>query len=556
MLASMTLGSNLDHTSIEGQVVDLKSQRIFPGRLYLDKGRIISVEECATAETQYLMPGLIDSHMHVESTLTTPAQIGAALLPHGIFASVSDPHEIANVLGIPGIDYMLADAQRTSFRILFGAPSCVPATNPTMETSGAILGAAEVVSLLRRDKIGYLAEVMNFPGVLNSDPALMQMIAEAKRLAKPIDGHAPGLSGEEAMQYAAAGIATDHECFSFDEAHFKVTAAGMKILIREGSAARNLDALAQIVELFPNRAMLCTDDLHPDLAVNGSINLMVKRLIDQGIDPLKVLTAACSNPNTHYGLGLGQLQSGDSADFIVVKNLRDFYASAAIKAGKVVGLNGQGLEQHTSAPAINNFNAEPISLEDIKVPAVGNKLRCIKAIDGQLITESVVFEAKVEAGNIVSDVERDILKIVVVNRYYPAKPSVAFIHDFKLKKGAVASSVAHDSHNIIAIGSNDEDLVAAINQVIEHKGALVYTDKDRREVLPLPVAGLMSQNSVAQTAADYTKVDQAAKIYGGTTLRAPFMTLSFMGLIVIPQLKISDKGLFENFQLVPVSFTE
>ena len=484
----------------------------------------------------------------------TPHQASRAVVPHGVLRMVSDPHEIANVAGVAGVDYMIEDARGATLKFLFGAPSCVPATNIGIETAGAELTPADVTKLLRSPDIGYLAEVMNYPAVLAREPGFMEMIAAAKALNKPVDGHAPGLRGDDAHRYASAGISTDHECFTAAEARDKI-AAGMKIIVREGSAARNLAALTEIVDEFSDVTMLCTDDLHPDLALKGSIDRHVAKLMGAGVDPIKVLKAASKNPNEHYGLGLGGLQVGDPADFLVVSDLKAFSVEAVYSRGELVAKEGVSVESARPSGVINRFGAQAIALDDLRVPVAGNKVHAIRVIENQLITGLDVVEAGVIGGFVEADASRDLLKIAVVNRYKPAPVSVGFVTNFGLKVGALASSVAHDCHNIVAVGTNDEDLARAINLVIDRKGGLSFARGLDESILPLPIGGLMSGDDFKTVARNYSAIDECAKLRGGTHLEAPFMTLSFLALIVIPSAKISDKGLFVDFKRMPVSFS-
>lgn len=537
---------------VRGNVVDIPARRTFPAEVTFVEGKITSVEPLSAACEHYLLPGFVDAHVHIESSMLTPAEFARAAVIHGTVATVSDPHEIGNVLGIAGVEYMLANAAQSPFKFFFGAPSCVPAT--TFETAGATITVAEVERLLADPRIPYLSEMMNFPGVLNGDPDCLAKISAAQAVGKPVDGHAPGLRGEDAARYIAAGITTDHECFTKEEALDKL-AAGCKISIREGSAARNFDALCSLLGEYPDQTMLCSDDKHPDELEQGHINVLVRRAVARGIDVFSVLQAACVNPVEHYRLPVGLLRVGDPADFIEVKDLTSFDVTRTWIKGQVVAEAGSTKLPRVVPEAINQFNSNPISLEQLQVPATGPTLQVIEALDGQLITNALTVEPKVEGGQVVVDVERDLLKLVVVNRYSRSDPAIAFIKNFGLARGAMASSVAHDSHNVIAVGTNDVDLAAAINAVMESTGGLsaVCTQENIRQVLPLPVAGLMATGTWSEVAASYTKLDHAVKSWG-STLRAPYMTLSFMALLVIPALKLSDRGLFDGtrFEFAPL----
>ncbi len=540
--------------TVRGEIIDLAHERIFPGEVFVSDGIVAAIREDRTAPRgTYICPPLVNAHNHVESMLVSPRQASRAVVPHGVLRMVSDPHEIANVCGIDGVHYMIEDARGTNLSFLFGAPSCVPATNIGIETAGAVLSPRDVAELLRSPDIGYLAEVMNYPAVIAREAGFMEMIAAAQALGKPVDGHAPGLRGDEAHRYASAGISTDHECFTAAEARDKI-AAGMKIIVREGSAARNLAALTEIVDQFPDQTMLCTDDLHPDLAMKGSIDRHVSTLISGGIDPIKVLKAASKTPNEHYRLGLGLLKVGDPADLLVVRGLKEFFVESVYSRGVLVARNGESFEEVLPSGRINRFGATPIDRDALRVRAEGTRVNAIRIVENQLITGLDTVDARVVDGFLEADTARDLLKVAVVNRYERAPVSVGFVTNFGLKHGALASSVAHDCHNIVAVGANDEDLLAAINVVIEAKGGLSFARGPVVDLLPLPIGGLMSTDDHGTVARSYIALDERAKREGGTHLEAPFMTLSFLALIVIPSAKISDKGLFVDFKSMPVSF--
>jgi adenine deaminase len=515
-------------------------------------GKHISKIEITGPENRalpYILPGFTDAHVHVESSMLTPAQFARLAVVHGTIATVSDPHEIANVLGVEGVHFMIEDGKRIPFKFCFGAPSCVPAT--VFETAGATVDAEQVGELLASDDIGYLAEVMNFPGVLNEDPDMMAKINLAKHYDKVIDGHAPGLRGEAAKQYASYGISTDHECFTYAEAREKID-YGVKILIREGSAARNFDALIPLISEFPERIMFCSDDKHPDNLVEGHVNLLVKRALAMGYDLWNVLQAACINPVTHYGLNVGLLREGDAADFIIVDGTNSFNILETWIGGELVAKQGSSLIPDLRSAHPNHFECELKTAADFKYPVKNSEtqVRVIEVLDGQLVTNEWITEAKIIDGAIVPDLEKDVLKVVVVNRYSPAPPAVAFIRNFGLKQGALASSVAHDSHNIIGIGCDDESLAKAVNLIIGAKGGVSAAGAGQRHLLELPIAGLMTDQDGYEVAESYTKVDHFVKKELGSTLKSPFMSLSFMALLVIPSLKLSDRGLFdgENFK--------
>ena len=535
---------------IEGNIVDVVAKRVFKGIITVESKKITSIEEKETSNNQFIMPGFVDAHVHVESSMLIPSEFARLAVVHGTVSTISDPHEIGNVLGIDGVKYMIDNGKKVPFKFCFGAPSCVPATY--FETAGAEIGVHEIEELMAMDEIGYLAEMMNFPGVLNRDETVFQKIAIAQKHNKPVDGHAPGLRGEDARKYIEAGISTDHECFTKEEALDKLK-FGMKILIREGSAAKNFEALIELLNEFPDEIMFCSDDKHPNDLVLGHINQLCARAIAKGIEPMKVIRATTYNVVQHYRLDVGLLQAGDLADFIIVNDLKEFEVKATYINGQKVAENGKSFIESVEEKPVNNFNCEKISVEDIRVPIDGEKLNVIEVENGQLITKKVEFPFQNHSEHLKSDTANDILKIVVVNRYHLAKPAVAFVKNFGLKQGAIAGSVAHDSHNIIAVGVDDEDIVQAINLLVDYEGGVSLSNGTEQHILPLPVAGLMSNEDGYKVAGEYEKLDQRAKALG-STLASPYMTLSFCALLVIPELKLSDKGLFDGnkFEFVPL----
>lgn len=533
---------------VSGNIVDVLNSTIYTGVLEISEGRIINIIKDNKTYDTFIIPGFIDSHVHIESSMLIPSEFARLAVIHGTIATVSDPHEIVNVLGIEGVNYMIENGKTVPFKFYFGAPSCVPAT--TFETSGARLGIAEVEKLLKREEIKYLSEMMNFPGVIFDDPSVMTKIQLAKKYGKKIDGHAPGLRGKELEKYVQSGISTDHETFEKEEAIEKIK-LGMKILIRDGSAAKDFDALNSLIEEYPDYCMFCSDDKHPDGLIKGHINEIVKKAIGLGYDRMKVLQCASVNPVQHYSLEVGLLQKGDNADFVVIDNFKDFTILRTIINGEVVAESGEGFIPKVNAKINNDFKAQKKKVSDFAVKKRGEKIIVIEAIDGQLITNKIQEIPKVSKGYVISDIDRDILKLTVVNRYRDVPPAKAFIKNFGLKKGAVASSVAHDSHNIVAVGVSDKEITKAVNLVIKYKGGIAVVYNNVREILPLPIAGIMTTEDGFKVAEKYFKIDKLAKELG-SHLRAPFMTLSFMALLVIPHLKLSDKGLFdgEKFEFV------
>jgi adenine deaminase len=540
--------------TISGKIIDLFSRRIFPGMVTVKNGIIDSIVATEHSLDQYILPGFIDAHIHIESSMLVPTAFAPMAVIHGTVATVSDPHEIANVCGLQGVEYMINNSKLSPFKFFFGAPSCVPATG--YETAGATLDAAAVDKLLHNPDIWYLSEMMNYPGVLHGDREVMAKIASAKKANKPVDGHAPGLRGETAAAYAATGISTDHECFTLDEALDKIK-AGMHILIREGSAAKNYEALAELLSIHPDRVMFCSDDKHPDELAVGHINQVVKLSLQKGYDLYDVLRAASVNPVMHYKLPVGLLRVGDPADFIVVDNLEEFTVLETYIDGVLVAERGKALLPEVAVLPINNFTAIEKNKRDFEIAAPSDAImiRVIEAVEGQLVTNQLQLPAKVMDGQIVSDVTNDVLKMAVVNRYYSAaQPALAFIKNIGLTKGALATTVGHDCHNIIAVGVDDASICAAVNALIRAKGGIaVARDAGDVACMPLPIAGLMSDGSGYDVAEAYTRIDKMAKELG-TPLHAPFMTLSFMALLVIPSLKLSDKGLFDGskFEFTPL----
>ncbi|MCC9136729.1 adenine deaminase [Pontibacter silvestris] len=538
--------------TVSGRIIDLHQQEIYEGTVHVTNGQISKIVREVTESQKYILPGFIDAHVHVESSMLVPCEFARLAVVHGTVTTVSDPHEIGNVLGIKGVEYMIENGNKVPFKFYFGAPSCVPAT--PFETAGAEITAADIEKLFQRKEIKYLAEMMNWPGVLNRDASVMEKIELAKKYGKTVDGHAPGLRGEQALLYASAGISTDHECFTAEEALDKL-AAGMKILIREGSAAKNFEALIPLLADYPDDIMFCSDDKHPDNLVEGHINLLVKRALAKGHGLFHVLKAACKNPIDHFKLDVGLLQQNDPADFIVVDNLDDFNILKTYINGELVAAQGRTNIPFTPSEKINNFNTAPKAPEQFAIAAdKATQIRVIETFDGQLITKEQWATPKIENGFIVSDTAQDVLKLTVVNRYENAEPAVAFIKNVGLKRGAIASSVGHDSHNIIAVGADDESIAKAVNLIIGAKGGVAAVDGTVEQLLPLPVAGIMSAEDGYKVANAYSAIDKMSKDMG-STLASPFMTLSFMALLVIPSLKLSDKGLFNGdvFQFVSVA---
>jgi adenine deaminase len=527
---------------VQGNIVDLHNKRIFKGEVEVEKGKILEIREVHHNQENFILPGFVDAHIHIESSMLVPSEFAKIAVVHGTVATVSDPHEIANVLGVKGVDFMIENGKKVPLKFNFGAPSCVPATS--FESAGAIIDAADIKLMMENPDIKYLAEMMNYPGVLFDDEEVLAKIQHAKNNNKPIDGHAPGLRGEDATKYIAAGISTDHECFTYDEALEKLE-KGMKVIIREGSAAKNFEALIDLLPEHFENMMFCSDDKHPDDLLIGHINQLCERAVAKGIDVFKVLQAACVNPVKHYNLEVGLLKKGDAADFILVDNLKHFNVLETYINGELVAENGESFVKSVPFEVLNNFNTDKKKVADFRFESSANKIRVIEALDGELVTNQIEADSLIVDGNLVSNTATDVLKMTVVNRYKNEEPSIAFIKNFGIKEGAIASSVGHDSHNIIAIGVSDEDICKAVNLIIENSGGVCAVNASEEKIVSLPVAGIMSDLSAEEIGKSYAELDTMAKQMG-SKLRAPYMSLSFMALLVIPSLKLSDKGLFDG----------
>ena len=527
---------------IQGQIVDIENKRIYSAEITVENGKITSITEKENNIKNYILPGFIDAHIHIESSMLVPSEFAKIAVLHGTVGTISDPHEIANVLGKDGVHYMIDNGKKVPLKFHFGAPSCVPAT--FFETAGAIIDSEQIKELMASPDIYYLSEMMNYPGVLFDDEEVLKKIAWAKHFNKPVDGHAPGLRGAPIEKYIAAGITTDHECFTYDEAAEKLS-LGMKVLIREGSAAKNFEALIDLLPEHYQNMMFCSDDKHPDDLIVGHINLLCARAVAKGFDIFKILQMACINPVKHYKMNVGLLKPNDDADFIVVEDLINFNVKQTYINGELVAENGKSFVEHVAFEKPNNFNTSKKEIGNFEISSSASKIRVIEALEGQLITNEIHHKPKIQDGKIISDTDNDILKMAVVNRYQDAKPAIAFIKNFGLKKGAIASSVAHDCHNIVVVGTSDEEICKAVNILIEYKGGICAVNGSDKKSLALPVAGIMSDQNGWEAGRLYQEIDAMAKDLG-SGLKAPFMTLSFMALLVIPDLKLSDKGLFSG----------
>ncbi len=527
---------------LQGQIVYIPNKRIFRGEITIINGKIASIAEKNHTVDHYILPGFIDAHIHIESSMLVPSEFARLAVAHGTVATVSDPHEIANVLGVKGVEFMIENGKQTPFKFNFGAPSCVPAT--AFESAGAVIDSDGIKQLLENPDIKYLAEMMNYPGVIDGADEVMKKIAWAKYFKKPVDGHAPGVRGNDLIKYVRSGISTDHECFTMGEALEKLQKE-MKVIIREGSAAKNFDALIDLLPEHYENMMFCSDDKHPDDLVMHHINHLCARAVAKGMDIFKVLQVACINPIHHYNLDVGLMKVGDDADFIVVEDLKQFKTTQTYINGNLVFDNGTSLIKEVTFKNLNNFNTNRKQVSDFRFESSAKQIRVIEALEGQLVTNEIVEDSLIVDGSLVSNVDNDILKMTVVNRYNNSKPAMAFIKNFGLKQGAIASSVGHDSHNIIAVGVSDDMICKAVNLIIKHKGGICAVSDSEEKILPLPVAGIMSDKDGVTVGKQYAELDHMAKQLG-STLHAPFMTLSFMALLVIPSLKLSDKGLFNG----------
>ncbi len=527
---------------LKGNIVDISNRRIFKGEITIENGKIKSIEEKDCEENHYILPGFVDAHIHIESSMLVPSEFAKIAVKHGTVSTVSDPHEIANVLGVPGVEFMIENGKQTPFKFNFGAPSCVPATS--FESAGAVIDSDDIKTLMANPDIKYLAEMMNYPGVIYDDAEVLKKLEWAKHYKKPIDGHAPGLRGDDLTKYISAGISTDHECFTYDEALEKLQ-KGMKVIIREGSAAKNFEALIGLLDEHYENMMFCSDDKHPDDLLLGHINQLCARAVAKDIDVFKVLQAACINPVKHYNLDVGLLTIGDDADCIVVEDLKDFKTLETYINGELIFGNGISNIKHVEFENLNNFNTDKKQVLDFRFESKAKQIRVIECLDGELVTNEIIENATIEGRNLVSNTKTDVLKMVVVNRYQNDIPAIAFIKNFGLKEGAIASSVGHDSHNIIAVGVSDDAICKAVNLLIENEGGICAIRNTEEKVVALPVAGIMSDQNAETIGKQYSELDKMAKQLG-SKLHAPYMSLSFMALLVIPSLKLSDKGLFNG----------
>lgn len=544
------------------RIINVFSQKIVSGNIAVANGYITGFGSCPAKKVVdiggcFVAPGFIDGHVHIESSMVCITEFARAVVPHGTTTVVADPHEIANVLGVQGIDYMLKSSDHQPMNVYLALPSCVPATD--METSGARLGADDLLPFLKKNRVVALAEMMNYPGVIHGDPEVLKKINQAKAHGKPVDGHAPGLTGRDLSTYVAAGIASDHECTTAQEAAEKLD-LGMHIMIREGTNAKNLKQLLPIVNgQTARRVMWCTDDRHPhDLIEQGHIDSMVREAIVTGLDPIIAIQMATINPADYFGIrDAGAVAPGRRADLTVFSDLGEPYVKQVYCHGVLVAENGEispEVERPETLSLPQSMNVRVNQL-DFSIPAEAKRLRVIDIVPDQLITHQTIKNACVSDNMAVSDTSRDMLKIAVVERHRGSgNVGKGFVRGFGLKHGALASSVAHDSHNIIVVGTTDNDMKAAVKEVIRMGGGLAAACSDKISArLPLPIAGLMSHKPVTEVRKEMDSLIRAARDFG-TRLCDPFMALSFLALPVIPELKITDKGLVDvtRFSIVPL----
>lgn len=556
MIKSNSKTSNINKSNsktsnmIRGNLLNVFTEEIYPAEISINNGLINCVKAVNKEFKEYILPGFIDAHIHIESSMLTPSRFAEAVVPHGTTSVISDPHEIANVLGSEGIEYMLKDASSVPLNFFFTAPSCVPAT--PFETSGAKIDSEEIDQMLLGVEIVALGEMMNFPGVLSGDKEVFAKIAAAKRNKKPVDGHAPLLSGEDLCKYISAGISTDHECTMKEEVIEK-RKMGMKIMLRQGSSAKNLADLISAGGDF-----IVSDDKHPEDLLKGHVDMMLKEAVNLGLDPIEAVQMVTLNPATHYNLNTGLIAPGRAADLVIVDDLKNFKVNRVLIKGNLAAKNNKALFSVNPHKTGNSFKLNCKNSEDFEITSktAGKDeknvlVRVIDVLEGQLITDENEAFLKVADGKIMPDLENDILKIAVVERYGHDNLSNAFIHGFGLKRGAIASSVAHDSHNILAVGTNSQDMAKAVNKLVNNHGGLVAVSNDQITSLKLPIAGLMSIESAEMVSSKFNVLQELVKDMG-CNLDSPFMTLSFMALLVIPKLKISDLGLFDGvkFQFV------
>lgn len=523
--------------TVAGVVFDPIKRESFGATLRIQNGKIAKIEKDSNIKHPAILPGFVDSHVHIESSMLTPSNFAKAAVKHGTVAVVTDPHEIANVAGVKGVEFMINDAKGSDFKFYFGAPSCVPAS-PFDECFEPF--TPEIIEgLMKRDDIHFLAEMMNFPGVIYKSESVMQIIGKAHSANKPVDGHVPGLSGDALKSYVSAGITTDHECFTLEEALEKIK-LGMKILIRDGSAAKNFGSLHPLIKEHSKHLMFCTDDCHPDELLHGHINLKVRQSLALGYDVFDVLQVSSVNPVNHYKLNVGLLQEGDSADLLVVDNLQNLnIQSTFINGVDVFNINESVTKSYSALNYVFPHSFNPSNLHS---KAISNKVKAIEVINDELITNSVVVNN--EAETLSCNLKEDVLKIAVLSRYKENELSVGLIKGFGMKKGAIAASIAHDSHHIISVGCDNASIEKCLEFIIKNRGGVCYFDGEQLHGLPLPVYGLMTDFSAEVAAAAYEKINSKV-IADGCKLKAPFMTMSFMSLSVIPHLKITPAGLFD-----------
>jgi len=543
-------------------IINVFSGEIIPGSIAVAKGYIAGfgsypAKRVVDMKGRFVAPGFIDAHVHIESSMSCPAEFARCVLPHGTTTVAADPHEIANVLGAEGIGYMIDSSKDQPVNIYYTLPSCVPATD--METSGAKLGADDLLPFMNNSQIIALAEMMNFPGVIYRDNEVLRKIEGMKKQRKPVDGHAPGLTGRDLHAYISAGISSDHECTTEKEAKEKLN-AGMHIMIREGTGAKNLKNLLPIINRQTSRRLMwCTDDRHPhDIIKEGHIDFIVRSAIRMGLDPLTAIQMATINTAEYFGLNnVGAIGPGRQADLVVFSDIKNPVIEEVYFRGNLAAREGKILPEIKKPAPLNIWPSMNVDIDkiDFSIPAVSRQARVIEIIPHQLITGQSLIKVAVSGNSAISDIKRDILKIAVVERHKgTGNTAVGFVRGFDLKQGALASSVAHDSHNIIIVGTNDEDMKTALEAVFKMGGGLAAASNGKILAnLSLPIAGLMSLQPVKTIKEKLDNLIDISREFG-SSLNDPFMTLSFLALPVIPELKITDKGLVDvaKFRIVPL----
>ncbi len=526
---------------IKGNILNIYTDEIYPGEIEIEKGVIQSIREVSSFFNEIIVPGFIDSHIHIESSKLTPSRFAEIALKHGTTSVVADPHEIANVMGLEGIEYMLNDARNSPLKFNFAAPSCVPTTE--YETAGATIDSNVIDDLLRKDEFVSLGEVMDYNGVIEGKEDLIAKIESAKKHKKPIDGHAPLVTGEDLQKYVKYGIDTDHECTSKREAAEK-RRMGVKIMIREGSESHMLEEL-----LHSDADFIVSDDICAEDLIDGHIDKLLRKAVSLGMDAFEALKLVTINPAKHYNLNVGSITPGKQADLVFIDNLEDFNVKRVIVDGNTIYKKQKLLYRANPMPVKTTLKITPKTAEDFDVKAQDENhksatVNVINVEDNTIISSHDTAKLSIDRNTVIPSVFEDILKISVIERYGGNTIANGFVHGFNIKNGAIASSVSHDSHNIIAVGTNSQYIAEATNKIIENKGGLVAMSNKEMIDLPLPIAGLMSDKSANVVSKVSSSLNELVSSMG-CTLSSPYTTLSFLALPVVPSIKITNKGLFD-----------